>query len=774
MPLDFDILDQCGTTNERLREFFTAKPPTKAAEKRLSATKEGKEKLQQINQDVIKRKEFEDMIGGWLQENICLSLKNHKLHSAVDMAWDSAPINKYNLPLLQFAQGRIDTSKVESVLKEIPNGEKYVKKNDAGQVVGIDLPKFTDMNVNLVRSVISRRVAAQTSRYDLWPHFKYESRDGTQVGRVRADMTSQRMDIMADQYGYTSFEEQVCRDMLLYPNGSFAFPRCAWERDVQWRKKGKAEEFQAGEEFYTEAVVVREGVAWVNPHPARVFYDNNYSAASLNTDTGCEYVGFWDIERWGNIRRNPAYFNQDSVGFSSDSSGWFSQHLSYLSSCFDKIVPPTMENPSDQNERKTNVGFYSVMADDVSVFFSNLWVKIIPSNWNIGTYPYPIWIHLKCAGDNTVVYADRMPSGPCSVFRFNCNDGRLNNISMAHELMQYQDQLTNLYSQLLRTIQADLFAVGVLNEDIFPAGAEGDAAKAAFKSVMQGGGWQTQTMQVLTCSFEKLSQLHGKEITPDMVFKVVRSSPNTAITAIFEAIARVVAMAERLLVMSAHESGQAATHEISATESNQIATSTDAIYNFISAAMDRGRAAMKRICYESVVACGTDEIVLPVSKRYPKDVVTKAGFKVLDKDDARDSDVGYITVTGSKQSLVHDYIFTSRDGSNRASNTAAASALVQLITPFVTSNPSAQNAILSAMGKEKLFELINAVFRLTDAGVDLNLELKPGEDDALLLEDDQQVMALLQQLAASVKQNTADIAKFQQAVGGGMPQPPGQ
>jgi len=769
MAIDFDILKMCGTTRERLREFFTAKMPTAAKQSKLSLTKEGKAELKRIKSDVEKRQQFENMIGSWLHENIYYALQNHQMHSAVDIAWDSSPINKYSLPLMQFAQGRIDVSRAETALKSVPNGEKYVRKNESGQVVGIDIPKFTEMNVNLVRSVITRRVAAQTAKYELWPFFKYESRDGTQVGRVRADMTSQRMDIMADQYGYSPFQEQVNRDMLLYPNGSFAFPRCGWERDVQWRKKPLAEELRS-DQIAKEAVVVREGVAWVNPHPSRVFYDNNYPASSLNTDTGCEYVGFWDVDRWGNIRHNPDYFNQDRVAFSADTAAWFTHYAAYFQQFFDRIsIPGVPDSPGDRNDRKNNVGLYSGEGDDVSAFFSNLWVKVTPKNWGWGEYPYPIWVHLKCAGDNTVVYADIMPSGPCAVFRFNCNDGRLNNISMAHELMQYQDQLTNLYGQLLQTIQADLFAVAVLNEDVFPEGAEGENVKEEFKKVMSGNAWHT-SMQVLSCSFEKLSQLHGKEITPDMVFKVVRSSPNTAITAIFESIARVIAMAERLMVLSAHEQGQAATHEISATESNQIATSTDAIYNFISAAMDRGRAAMKRICYESLIACATDEVRLPVSKRYPKDVIAKAGFKPMDEDDSSDT-VGYITAVGKKQSLVHDYIFTSRDGGNRASNTAAANALVQLITPFVTSNPSAQNAILSAMGKEKLFEIINSVFRLADAGVDLNLELKPGDDDNLLLEDSQQVMQILQQLAVSVKQNTADIAQFKQAMGMAQPQP---
>ena len=769
--IDFDILQECGTTPERLRAFFTATMPTPKREAELKATAGGRQEFERMKTEVKRRKDFEDMIGSWLQENIVYSLRNHHMHSAADMAWDSAPINKHNIPLLQYAQGRIDSAKLDTALKDIPNGETFVKKNDSGKTVGIDLPKFTEMNVNLVRSVISRRVAAQTVKYQLWPWFKYEPRDGTQMGRLRADMTSQRMDIMGDQYGYEAFQEQICRDMLLYPNGSIAFPRCSWEREVQWQKKPVAEEFQTTDgKIPKESVVVREGVSWINPHPSRVFYDTAYPLSSLNTDTGCEYVGFWDVDRWGNIRRNPMYFNHDKVSFSEDTAAWFTQYPVYFNQFFDTITPPTLpQSPAAENDRKNQVGLYSTGTDDVSTFISNLWLRVTPTNWGWGTYPFPVWVHLKTAGDNTVVFADFMPSSAAAVARFNCNDGRLNNISMAHELMQFQDQLTNLYSQLLQTIQADLFAVAVLNEDVFPDTDEGRKVRDEFRAIMKGNKWSSN-MQVLSCSFEKLSSVLGKEITADMVFKVVRSSPNTAITAIFEAITRVIAMAERLMVLGAQEQAQSSPHEISATESNQMAQSTDTIYSYISAALDRFRSAQKRICYESMIACASDDVSLPVAKRYPKSMITKAGFQVISEDEDDQERIGFVRVAGRKSGLVHDYIYTNRDGGNRASNTAAATALVQLLTPFITSNPSAQNAILSAMGKEKLFELMNAVFRLADAGVDLNLEVKPGDGDELLLEDDKQVMGMLQQLAQAVKQNTQDVAQIKSLVTPGAPQ----
>ena len=118
-----------------------------------------------------------------------------------------------------------------------PNGQTYLRKNDRGEVVGVDMPKFFEVNINLLRSVITRRRAAQVQKYDaLWPYFKYEPRDQTQVGKLRADMVSQRMDIMADQYGYRHFNSQAILHMLLYSK-CVAFPRAYWEREVQLERE---------------------------------------------------------------------------------------------------------------------------------------------------------------------------------------------------------------------------------------------------------------------------------------------------------------------------------------------------------------------------------------------------------------------------------------------------------------------------------------------------------------------------------------------------------
>lgn len=769
--IDFAILSESGFDEARLREFFIAQTPTEKQKAKLeSLGSVGKKKLRQIQKDIKNKEKFTAWIRAVLQEHIIFSLNNHSKYAAVDMAWDSLPINAHILPLIQYAQGRLDLDALSKTCEGMPNLERHIKRGPDNKITDVNLPKFTEININLLRSVITRRVAPQSIKYGgLSPHFKYEARDQTQVGKLRADMVSQRVDIMADQYGYNHFETQVIRDMFLYSR-VVAFPRSYWEREIQLEKDTVAPELDDKGKIKKRVRVVKEGLAWVNPHPTRVFYDNSSPLSSLNQDNGCEYVGFWDIMRWGDIWSNAAYFNKKHISYTSGMVDWFSNYASYFNQYFKDVVsPPSLtqvqegknlgNNPA-ANDRKNNVGLYMVGSmDNISTIFTNIYIKVRPVNWGWGTYPHPVWVHLKVAGDATVVYAKIMPSSPAAVFSYNESDSRLYNISMAHELMPFQDQLTNLFSQLLEVTKQDLFSVAILNTDVFPDTAEGKAVRGQFESLMKNKSTYAST-QMLEVSFQRLKQLG---IEPEKAFYVVRSQPNTAITSIFECIAKVIEMANNIMVISQAEQGQTPGREISAHQSVSISSTTNTVYDFISDAIDEGRAAMKRICFESLIACGDDEVELSAENRWPDNVLKKAGFEPKDPEDGV-ALTDYIRVTGNKVSLNHDFMFTSRDGGNRQAGPQAAQVLVQLIQSIGALQPDMQSAVLSAMGKDKLFEIVNTIARMLDAGIDLNLELRPGESNELTLAGDQQMMKSIQQMATQLHGEVQATTAIHQAV----------
>ena len=101
--IDFDVLKAHWTTNERLREIFKAKLPGNTV-----LAKMPKDEVKALEKDMERREKAEDLIASRITEHITFSLRNHHLYSSVDLAWDSSPINSRNIPLIMYAQKRIN------------------------------------------------------------------------------------------------------------------------------------------------------------------------------------------------------------------------------------------------------------------------------------------------------------------------------------------------------------------------------------------------------------------------------------------------------------------------------------------------------------------------------------------------------------------------------------------------------------------------------------------------------------------------------------------
>lgn len=757
--VDPDILAQEGTTKDRLREIFTCNPPGQT-----DVLTEQERKRKQKDYEI--RQAFEDEIGRCLSENVQFALRNYQLYSAIDLAWDAPPINKNTYPMILYAQGKLDLGQCAKQLSEMKCADLYVQKNDKGEPIGIDVPKFYEVNVNLVRSVITRRLAAQSNKFaNLYPHYKYEPRSTSLVGKLRADVVSQVMDIMSDQFDYRHHEVQVFRDTLLYGH-SVDFMRSAWEREVQWRKKivdGATTE----KKIAIETVISKEGVGWVNPHPSRVYWDNNYPLSSINTDTGCEYIGFWDVCRWKDISKNTMYWNRDAVGYTSSMVQLFSTYAQYFSQYYCTITPPCSPDKipcasngnfdlSSQNDRKNNVGFYAQSQPESALVIAHHYQKLIPKDHCIGDYPFPVWVHFVVAGFNTVVYAEILPTSPAAACSYNENDSRQVNISLGHELMPYQDQMTNLTSLLLLTIKACNQRVTIIDIDTMTA----DGVKKV-REQCKGKNYYTENL-VVEVSRTKMREL-GIEV--DDVVKLIETNPGAAVDVIFRSMMQLIQLAERLMALSPQEQGQPAPREISATETNIIAGTTESVYGFISDSYDEYRNARKRILYESYMAFGNPELRIPVINRYSPKVVEMAGFSVVEDEaeDFNETDANIPkrhTITGNKRHLLYDYIFTSRDGAERSVNTQSANVLVQLMGVLQ------QPVIAAAIGKEKLYEIVNEIFRMSGAGIDLKLELKEGENNAIGLDVNQQVQQILAQLTQQAEQTSSALQQVDQTIQG--------
>lgn len=724
-----EIQEKFGLTTLRLREIFTATEGDALAV----------------------RKRIEERIKDRIDHGTQLCAKNATLYQAVDMAWDAPPIQKDTIPLLLWAQGKIKKEALQSRIEGTPLAQELIKKQADG-TISIDIPRLHEMSITLVRSYVTRRLAAQTARFaNLWPYFRYEPRGVDQVSKLKADALSMRMDIMVDAYNIRHFWTQIARDQLLYAR-SIAFPRCAWDVVTGWRPKDLN---VPGAEVEPESYVIREGIEFVNPHPSRVYWDVSAPLPNINTDTGPGWIGYWSIVKFSELQ-NGKYWNTGSVSCGAAWAELVNKYADFFTYYHDPKVlnwPGARTDPTLMNSREANVGVYAATDSDCGCLLTQHFERLNPKQEGICDYDCDIWIRFSVAGDGTIVGAEPMPSIPACYGGMNENDQRIVNMSMAMELLAYQDQLSNLASHMLGQLRLGLLQLWLVDKDSLEP-----ATQKYFEEGMKRKDFWVDP-QMLLYSSTKLKELGVAD--PSQAFKVIQANLTNTIESCFNGIIRLLNLCDRLLILSPNELGQPAPREISATEVQEITNTTTSIQTFIADGIDEQRAAMKKLGYESLVTRAKSSLRVPALNRYSVETLRKAGFDVSDTANLDDGRIVPIktTIMGDVKTLIFEYVFDSRDGAERTPNQAVSETITKLIQ-FLTAN----EAVASAMGKRRLFDLVNEAVRLSGAGVDFKLGLDDGEDTAI---GGDQMKAVIQQLTEAMGQISARLDNLD----GGAPAP---
>jgi hypothetical protein len=778
--IDLDALSAAGLTNKRLKEIFTASPLKTGVDKgrgkkpavtpppSAPATANGDQSHSDIlefrkkpkHEDYEIREFFERTIQQKLQEGMDRCAATYRLHAAADLAYESTPINKTVLPFLKLAQGYITLQSCQDQIAALskPLADELFKKDDSGKPFKVNLPRLFEISHNLVHSLVTRRVAAvSTPITQRFPFMRFESRSTTQVGRLRADMMTQRAEVMADQYGYRHDIVQTVRDVSLYTH-QVEFKASAWDVEKQRlprrKKKNDAADKVGAKEKQFDDVIVREGVSFVAPHPSRVYADADEAIAKINTDTGPSYIGYWDMTRLGTLRSNKAYYNLDNIRFDNAVFSYIANNRDYFSQYYrDQISQPPGASAAttgstnatalaQNNDRKASLANYSTCSDTVSTTIAQHFEKIVPKDWGIGTYEHPVWIRFVVAGNTTVIYAEIVGSAPAVCYHFNESDGRTVSSSFAHAAIPYQDQISNLLTQLLEVQHQGFLRIYSLCTDGL---AKEDIVK--IEDGLKNHDYYKAKDIIIKYSLEK-AQLMGQDprmFTEKLKQTEIQTREKT--DEIFNSILKLLAIAERLLFFSPQELGQVAPREITATEANMVATTTLGIRDFHAIGIDEGLDAKKRIIFESTMVFGSNTVELPVSERYPKEVVKAAGFEVVDDGVAEVDPSAPFTLTGNKDGLVHDYVFTSRDGFDRPSLGEEAKQLVTLMD--VAARDATLNEIITTQQKVDIF---NEVIRKV-AGIDIKLRVPQGMDpNAPIAGNSARNQEILQTLTQAVQQ----------------------
>lgn len=717
------VLDHCGCTKERLREIFTACPEDKPLPE--DASDEQKAVRKKREADCKIRKRFEDEIRSNVIEGVTTNARNSRPCQAVDMAWDAPPISRETVPLMLWAMGKIDTPRLWDVLESAvgaTTAATFLKKDPTdGHLLNPVVPRICDVKIDLVRSYITRRLASMDALWaNQWPLFVYVPRGQEAAALLRGDALTQRVDIMADAYNYRHLGTQTRRDMLMYGQ-SIIFPRTKWDRQTAWRFKPTNTK-EDGKEL--ESYITREGLDLVNPHPNRVAYDLSAPLANINTDTGPKWIFYWDITRARNLPSDEAqYFNLNKIWFSEDWSNLTTAYPEFFNYYFDACVLSWPDvngsDPTLNNDRGARIGVYASEWKDKGVLVINYFKKINPKVEGIGKYDADVWLKLAVAGDNTVIGAEFLPSLPAAYGAINWNDNKVANQSMGMALLGYQDQASNILSHMLQQIRTSLVQLWLLDTDSLDA----DVLKELEKNAANASWWVDA--KVLKYSAKKLSDLGVQD--PKQAFAVIQANVQNVVQSGLAALGQLLNLADRLLILSPNELGQPNPREVAAREVQEIANSVQSISAFNNEGPREQVAALKEMIYESLICCAEETVTVPVEGRYTLATIKAAGFTAPDMaGDAQDIQILPVKtrIMGNLKNLRYDYYFDSRDGAERPENTKGAQVLQQVLAPLIQ-DPE----LRAALGKKRIFNLLNTIIRMSGAPTNEQITMADGEDD---------------------------------------------
>jgi hypothetical protein len=810
--VDYDILDHYGTNRDMIRAVFTAKsdeltPFSKkiferrkalAVERKQAETGDSEAKLSSKEEKALKWKTINGLWKtreAWrkksctrIEEGLEHNIRHFRFYTAADMAWDSSPVHAESIPLNLYAQGKIDLKGTIDRLRDcFDKDEKKVEDflikdpEDPQKVVGIDIPRLHQVTINIVRPLVTRRLAAQANKYNnLFPYLKYDTRDKKLVSKFRGDVMSQRAEIMTDNYGYRHMFTQAMRKSLLHGH-CLVFPESAWNREYELRKKLNTTD----NIWEPEKVLVKEGMNFVLPHPNRTFYDLQYSPSTFNTDNGCRWAGFWDVDRLRNLVNNPAYYNTKEIRVSETFINRFVSSHEFNTCNFSRktisLKPRHHLRRDQKNDRSSVYWIDANNSGDTEVVVTTYYERIIPKDVGLGDYPYPVWIRLLVVDDDTVIFGEIMPSRPCAYLGYNEDDSRVVAQSMAHEIMPYQDQMSNFFSQMLYLMKMQSFLLLMVDTDMIP-----ESKREQFKQLVKGNKWFADPM-LLEWSATDYREAFQKN--PEAPLKFIVPQIQSQINELLRGVTEILSIAERNQIMSPQELGQFNQRETSATEVAEVTSTTNALFSFISEGADEFRAALKQMIYEATIAKGEKSLKLPIMNSYDEKVIRAAGFEP-DRSDEAEPDaiegqpspttilknetaiVGQQglqrphaqTVIGTKQSLIHNYIFTSRDGSERVVNAEASKSLVQMLQVI-----GSQPILLERMGQDQLFAMVQEIVRLSGSGFTLELpdeaEAQAGGGAGGQVPTIEQVVQAVEGIAQAVGINQQGIGELNNAVG---------
>ena len=715
--VDLELLKKRGATPEKLKAKFTAEVPS----------------------DKIKA--LIDLNSSRIDEGIRRNISDARIWYAIDQAYDVSQRQiTYTLVEGLLSSGvsgekALDamkswgmTNRLTNMLVPICNSDgTAVCGKDGKPVMKLDLPTFFHIFVPLVQAYTKMRWAKLFTDRDIYPLYKYEPVSMTTQNRLRCEIITSRIQRMVQEMGYREDERQSILQMLKYGT-CINFPAEDFYREEQiFLEKGKEKKR-----------TVKEGVRFEIPHPSRVFWDLTNRMTSMNTDTGCEYAGFWNVLRFKDVKNNKQFWNTDNIQFKYGS--WVDAKYNFyreLFPCALRFPQVGMFAPgSGEDERVKNAYRYTLNHQDEGVTVVSYFSKLIPSEWDLFDYDHPVWMRFIHTGSHTVSHAVPLAYNPLVAYMYDADQGSAHTSSLSLELLPFQDHISNMLTQYILTVKQNLERIVFWNADVVD--------QKYIDLINNLGEKKYRGVTFIPYSKRELSWQQQSErdaFTPVGL-------PQGSSMEIASGINQLLSMMERVLGYSPQEVGIPASHEQTAEEVRVVASNTSNRLELTGSFIDGAMKARKKMLYEAFLAYSDDEVLADVAEvdETKKKSLEEMGFKV-DEPESRNAKAG---IRGSKDALRVDGFSSDRDGADRIVDSKIAATMIQTFQS-IFSNPT----LSQAAGLEQLIDLFNQILVYSGAPKDFRLRIQPPQQPPQSPEEMQKAQ---EEQAQQVQQQLAQMA----------------
>ena len=714
MPVSIPDLKRAGVSSGKYKPLFTAPP-----NKKLPLIRKLEQTLSDRFKDVRNR-----------------NMAEYRTYWSIDLLHESPFFQTTQTMVHALLAKRLEPKEMlgELAAYGLREADLFLKVEVPG--VGTKLvpnaPLFSQFVIPLTIAYHSVRTAAIFSERDTSPQFKFTPLQATDQKKVACEIWSDIADTMATWYGYAAYKKQSIAQMLKY-GLCIAFPMEEWHYEEQM-VEGKV-------------VVQKEGLRYLMPHPSRMGYDLYHPAPTINTDTGCEWGLHWDVTRYGDVLDNKRYWNRNSILHST--RDWFSPHISQ--NYFQEAYPCQLRFPvidTSSLSRQDKAGFYGTTNRDNAVILGTQFFKLVPRDWGLAEYPYPVWHRFDMANDDTVIWAAPCAYNPMWFLGYDWDSAAGQHSSLSLELSPWQRHLENILTQMYLTAKENLINLIYYDRNLVD--------KARIDEINNLG--ENRYRQIQFIDYDSLQLGRGAALDARNAFHQVNFEQRS-LAELQAMMGTALNIMERVLQFTAQETGTTAQHYQSAKEIGVTAASSNQRRNLTASGVDDGFEAWGRQIVTGFSAYGNDDVIAQVSsdiKDWEKHV-TDLGFRVESRGDRK------ALVAGKKRKIPLETFARSNIGPSQPNDPQTAQAITQALTVAFQNEQ-----VFAEIGAKRIVKLLEQAVILAGGprGFDITSEANDQQNvpDAEMM---QQLKPLFEQLSQAileqVQQNLAEPMAKEQA-----------